>query len=133
MYPHAVYIVFEMKITFANDRGHCRFVSIIRKCNFHQAYSRVNRSSALFYCRKKITFSANGIWWAQPCQPVEATNILDDASLKITESSSLKNLIIDQSKKHAKFNLHALDGLCPIKQRNMDLLQLKGSSSWLSA
>ena len=83
--------------------------------------------------------------------PVEVANILYDYSLNITEP--LKKLITEQSTKHVNFNLHEIKSdvrkqknqhyqtvanevrgsLCPTTRRIMDLLQLKGSSSWLSA
>ena len=83
--------------------------------------------------------------------PVEVANMHFNASLKITDS--LKKMIISQTTTHKKVYLHDIkadlrkqknqyyqqlasevrENLSPTKQRNIDLLQLKGSSSWLNA
>jgi hypothetical protein len=82
--------------------------------------------------------------------PVEVANIYYNASLKITEP--LKKMIISQMTTYKKIYLHDIkadlrmqknqchqqlvtkvrESLSPIKQRTLDLLELKGSSSWLS-
>ena len=83
--------------------------------------------------------------------PVNVAHIHYKASLKITEP--LKKMIISQATTYKKLYLHDIkadlqkhknqyqqqlvvkirESLSPTNQRTMDLLQLKGSSSWLSA
>ena len=83
--------------------------------------------------------------------PVNVAHIHYKASLKITEP--LKKMIISQATTYKKLYLHGIkadlqkhknqyqqqlvveirESLSPTNQRTMDLLQLKGSSSWLSA
>ena len=83
--------------------------------------------------------------------PVNVAHIYYKASLKITEP--LKKMIISQATTYKKLYLHDIkadlqkhknqyqqqlvveirESLSPTNQRTMDLLQLKGSSSWLSA
>ena len=83
--------------------------------------------------------------------PVDLAKIQQDASLKVTEP--LKKMIISQTTSYERLQVHEIKAelrrqkneyhqqlasdvrktLSPLKQRIMDLLKEKGSSSWLSA
>lgn len=157
MYPHAVYTVFTRAFVLKwqylmrtiGDIADL-FQSLENKISTKLIPALTGRAPCSIAERRLLSLPTR-FGGLNLVNPVEATNILYDSSLKITEP--LKKLIIDQSTKYVKFNLHEIksdlrkqksqhyqsvanevrESLCPIKQRNMDLLQLKGSSSWLSA
>ena len=112
MYPHAVYIVFTQAFAL-KWRYLVRTIGNIADL-FQSLENTISNKlipvltgrAPCFIAERRLLSRPTRFGGLNNVNPVEATNILYDSSLKITEP--LKMLIIDQSMKHVKFNLHAI-------------------------